>query len=108
MTEEVIDRVAEIISQGRYIDTTYIKAFDNENKIYEAMRKPWKKLAIKVLLKLESLGYVQKDPDQSLPENPNVKPRLNNPSQQSTDKYYNYQKAQQDMLKADFVKVRKE
>jgi hypothetical protein len=63
MTEEVIEKVAEIISRGRHIDTVYVKPFDNENKIYEAMRKPWKKLAIKVLLKLESLGYFQKDPE---------------------------------------------
>ena len=57
--------------------------------------------AVKRILKdLESLGYVQKDPDQSLPKEP--------------DTYYGlrdvrgaYQKAQQDMRNAGWIKIRR-
>jgi hypothetical protein len=114
MTEEVIEKVAEIISRGRHIDTVYVKPFDNENKIYEAMRKPWKKLAIKVLLKLESLHYVQKDPDQSLPltKTEDLLNKIGHLEFFDRDviaaNLRRELEVQQDMIKAGWVKVKRE
>lgn len=55
--------------------------------------------ADKIHVIYESLGYVQKDPDQSLPKNPN----LGIPTF-----YAEYKQCQQDMLEAGWVKVLKE
>jgi len=37
------------------------------------------------------------DKDRKLPQNPYPKPRMNNPSKESTDRYYSYNRAQEDM-----------
>lgn len=104
MDREAIERIAKELYRMDSISAFYWEDYIKERDVDLYLSK-----ARSVLDDLKSLGCVQLDPDQSLPDNPHQEKveAQGWAARAKESRHIGYEQAQQDMLNAGFKKVKK-